>query len=289
YFTSRGFNDQHLVAYAESHDEQRLMYKNLQFGNSSNASHNVRDLAVALDRQEAIAAILYSIPGPKMIWQFGELGYEIDIDQNGRTGRKPIPWTLGYDTDANRLDLYDITATMINFKTLYPETFNNTNNNLDLSGLVKRINLDGPQFDAVVVANFDVTAQNVNPNFSQTGTWYDYFNNNSVMNVTNTTAPINLQPGEYKVFTTQQLNDPLSNEEAGYQSQMIRLFPNPATSSFRLSKEVESVKIYNISGQLVKSFNRSKDNYEITELTQGIYFVQLWNGDNMQVEKLIKS
>lgn len=289
YFTSRGFNDQHLVAYAESQDEQRLMYKNLQFGNSSNASHNVRDLAVALDRQEAIAAILYSIPGPKMIWQFGELGYEIDIDQNGRTGRKPIPWTLGYDTDANRLDLYDITATMINFKTLYPETFNNTNNNLDLSGLVKRINLDGPQFDAVVVANFDVTAQNVNPNFSQTGTWYDYFNNNSVMNVTNTTAPINLQPGEYKVFTTQQLNDPLSNEEAGYQSQMIRLFPNPATSSFRLSQEVESIKIYNISGQLVKSFNQSQDNYEITELTQGIYFVQLWNGNNMQVEKLIKS
>ncbi len=42
-----------------------------------------------------------------------------DIDLNGRTGRKPIPWTLGYDTDTDRLDLYNVTATMINFKTLY--------------------------------------------------------------------------------------------------------------------------------------------------------------------------
>ncbi len=290
YFTSRGFNEQHLVAYAESHDEQRLMYKNLQFGNSSNASHNVRDLGVALDRQEAIAAILYSIPGPKMLWQFGELGYEIDIDQNGRTGRKPIPWTLGYGNDADRMDLYNVTATMINFKTLYPETFNNTNNNLDVSGLVKRINLDGPQFDAVVVANFNVTAQNVNPNFSQTGTWYDYFNNNNAINVTNTTAPINLQPGEYRVFTTQQLNDPLSTEDITTQNQAsIRLFPNPATESFRLSREIETIQIYNVSGQLVKSFDQTQNTYEISDLNQGIYFVQIKAGNSTQIEKLIKS
>ncbi|MGB1942130.1 MAG: alpha-amylase family glycosyl hydrolase, partial [Flavobacteriaceae bacterium] len=34
---SRGFNGKRLVGYAESHDEERLMYKNLQYGNSSNS------------------------------------------------------------------------------------------------------------------------------------------------------------------------------------------------------------------------------------------------------------
>jgi 1,4-alpha-glucan branching enzyme len=289
YYNSRNFNNQHLVAYAESHDEQRLMYKNLQFGNNSNSSHNVRTLPVALDRQEAIAAMLYSIPGPKMLWQFGELGYELDIDLNGRTGRKPIPWTLGYDTDADRMDLYNVTATMINFKTLYPDTFNSTNNNLDVSGLIKRINLNGSQFDAVVVANFAVTAQNVNPNFSQTGTWFDYFNNNSSINVTNQTALINLQPGEYKLYTTQQLQDPLSNDDVHSSSSLIKLFPNPVSDTFRLSEEVESLRIYNLSGQLVKSFKGSQSHYGISDLKQGMYFVELIHNDRVQVEKLIKS
>jgi 1,4-alpha-glucan branching enzyme len=289
YFLSRGWNDQHLVAYAESHDEQRLMNRNLAFGNTSNPAHNIRTLPVALDRQEAVAAILYSIPGPKMLWQFGELGYEIDIDLNGRTGRKPIPWTLNYDTDTDRMALYNVTATMINFKTRYPDTFNTTNNTLDLAGLVKRIHLNGSQFDAVVIANFDVVSQNVNPNFSQLGTWYDYFNNNTAVNVTNQTALISLQPGAYKLYTTQQLQDPLSNEDLTASSPLIRLFPNPASETFKLSQEVERVTIYNVSGQRVMTYIGPQSFYEISNLARGIYFVELINADQMQVEKLIKN
>lgn len=288
YFTSRNFNDQHLVAYAESHDEQRLMYKNLQFGNAANAAHNVRNLPVALDRQEAIAAILYSIPGPKMLWQFGELGYEIDIDQNGRTGRKPIPWTLGYDTDQDRMDLYDVTATMIGFKTQYPDTWNNTNNNLDVSGVTKRINLNGPVFDVVVVANFGITAQSVNPSFSQTGTWYEYFSNTTV-NITNTTATINLQPGEYRVYSTQQLQNPLSTEDAISNGlDLIKLYPNPAQNSFRLSSEIEQMNIYNMSGQEVLQFNESLPVYSIEALPTGIYVIDVKTVEGNQQIKLIK-
>jgi hypothetical protein len=33
------FSANRLLGYAESHDEERLMYKNLQFGNSANAGH----------------------------------------------------------------------------------------------------------------------------------------------------------------------------------------------------------------------------------------------------------
>ncbi len=45
--SSRGFIGQRLMGYAESHDEERLMYKNLQFGNSTNSAHNVKTLATS--------------------------------------------------------------------------------------------------------------------------------------------------------------------------------------------------------------------------------------------------
>jgi hypothetical protein len=67
------------MGYVESHDEERLMYKNIQYGNSANALHNVKTLNTALSRMSAIGAVSLLVPGPKMIWHFGELGWESSI------------------------------------------------------------------------------------------------------------------------------------------------------------------------------------------------------------------
>ena len=61
----------HLVTYMESHDEERMMYKNLQFGNHRH--YNTKDIYTALNRVEMCAAFFTMIPGPKMIWEFGSL------------------------------------------------------------------------------------------------------------------------------------------------------------------------------------------------------------------------
>ncbi|RYZ40142.1 MAG: alpha-amylase, partial [Sphingobacteriales bacterium] len=74
-----GFTGKRVVGYAESHDEERLMYKNIQFGNSANPAHNVKTLDVALSRMSAVGAISLLVPGPKMIWHFGELGWDDSI------------------------------------------------------------------------------------------------------------------------------------------------------------------------------------------------------------------
>ena len=91
------------------------MYKNLTFGNSS-GSYNVRDLSVALDRQAAAGAFYFTIPGPKMIWQFGELGYEVPINDPCRVCNKPIRWE--YFDDPDRKALYDAWAKLIKLKKL---------------------------------------------------------------------------------------------------------------------------------------------------------------------------
>ncbi len=118
------------VAYMESHDEERLMYKNLEFGNS-NGSYNVKDLSTALEREKIAGAFYFTVPGPRMIWQFGELGYDFSINRctNGtisndcRLSNKPIRWD--YYDDPERKAVYDVWAKLIKLR-LQEDIFQNS-------------------------------------------------------------------------------------------------------------------------------------------------------------------
>ncbi|HLO36905.1 MAG TPA: alpha-amylase family glycosyl hydrolase, partial [Lacibacter sp.] len=56
----------HLITYAESHDEQRVVFSSINDNNTntSNPAHNPRDTTTALRRSEAMAAVMMAIPGP---------------------------------------------------------------------------------------------------------------------------------------------------------------------------------------------------------------------------------
>jgi len=186
-----------LVAYFESHDEERLMYKNEQYGNGS-GSYNIKDVATGLKREEMAAAFLFSSPGPKMLWQFGELGYDISINQNGRTGDKPIFWN--YTSDANRKHLYNVYSQFIKMK-IKNAVFTTTNFKYSLNAAIKTIQLNGSDGTNVeVVGNFDVVPQTGGITFPSTGTWYDNISGTSI-NVAATPYPITLAPGEYHVYS----------------------------------------------------------------------------------------
>ncbi|MDR3366751.1 MAG: alpha-amylase, partial [Prevotellaceae bacterium] len=93
-YKQRGWTKPNLVAYMESHDEERIMFKNTAYGKKDTTGYDVRNLATALKRTEAAAVIFFSLPGPKMIWQFGELGYDYPLEEKGadRLEKKPIRW-----------------------------------------------------------------------------------------------------------------------------------------------------------------------------------------------------
>jgi 1,4-alpha-glucan branching enzyme len=82
-----GFQKPAAIGYMESHDEERLMYDAI-----INGSAEVKNIPTALERVKAASALFMLTPGPKLMWQFGELGYDVSIDENGRTGAKPIRW-----------------------------------------------------------------------------------------------------------------------------------------------------------------------------------------------------
>ncbi len=204
---SRAFYDKHslftpalqanLITYMESHDEERMMYKNLGFGNSS-GTYTVKDLATGLKRQEMAAAFFMAVPGPKMIWQFGELGYDVSINNPSRVGEKPILWE--YNSDAKRHELYTTYSKLINLKK-HNDVFKTSNFTYNLAGAVKYIKLSGGGVDVVVVGNFDVQAQPVFAGFPLPGYWFDPLNNNSSITVNS-----NLQPGEFHVYSNVALN-----------------------------------------------------------------------------------
>ena len=79
-FSDRGWTVPHIIGYMESHDEERLMYRNLETGRSM-GYYNIKNPSTALERVKAASLMFLTVPGPKMIWQFGELGYDQSINR----------------------------------------------------------------------------------------------------------------------------------------------------------------------------------------------------------------
>jgi glycosidase len=307
-YLNRGWTKPYLVGYMESHDEERLMYKNLIYGNSS-GSYNIKNLNVALNRMKLAGAFFFTVPGPKMIWQFGELGYEISIDSLGRLGEKPVKWN--YLDDDRRTNLYKVYSSLIKLKKDY-EVFSTDNFTLTVSASIKKINLIHATMDAYIIGNFGVTQLTANQSFTRTGWWYDYFSGDSV-NVTSLTENITLEPGDFRIYTTTKLPTP----EAGILLDVEQIddlipveftleqnYPNPFNPSTIIrysivSPSLVSLKIFDVLGREVNTLvNKEQVNgvYEVNwngddalgnKVSTGVYFYRIDAGDFVQTKKMM--
>lgn len=306
---SRGFSKNRLMGYAESHDEERLMYKNLQFGNNTNATHNVRNLNTALSRMSAIGAVSLLVPGPKMIWHFGELGWDLSIftcnngtvnDQSAtivgdcKLDTKPQPqWTGNWLTNTDRSKIYNDWAKMITLKINEPVflgsvTISSTNSVTPNIKIANSALASTVLKDVLIISNFDVVARNVATGFPYAGTWYNLMDN-TTLNVTDVNQTINLQPGEYRILGNKTATLAIADFE---KEATIKLYPNPSSNYFTLSVETTKVEIYSITGQKVKQFDAIKSvdqQFNISDLSKGLYLVKAYNDKNQtQVLKMIK-
>jgi hypothetical protein len=285
-YQERGWNEPQLITYMESHDEERLMYKNLEYGNS-NGAYDITELGTALDRIEMAFAFLIPIPGPKMIWQFGELGYDYpinycwwdeSIDEECRTYPKPVRWD--YLDDPNREHVYQV-ASAINHLKLTETAFQTTDFNLDVGGYGKRIHLNHPDMNVCIVGNFDVTGIDMIPGFQQTGPWYDYFTGAEI-NVTDLGASMYFEPGEWHIYTDEELEVPDTGNGivTSTESEFI-LYPNPTNSIVTIQgeKEIRSIDIMSTLGNVVRHIElnngRKTTEINVSDLSTGIYWVRV--------------
>jgi hypothetical protein len=312
--TNRGWTNPHLVTYQESHDEERLMYKNLQFGNS-NSSYSAKDLNTALKRNEMAAAFWSLIPGPKMIWQFGETGYDYSINtcENGtinndcRTNPKPVKWD--YYANANRKSLYDVYSAMLRLKITpqYLSTFTTNNVTWNLGSGFKWMILNELGLRVLIMGNFDIQAQTGTVTFPVAGTWYSYLTG-TTFTATGSAQSLLLQPGEYYVYTDRNVSGtvvtPIINVNANLGNTKIKLFPNPVNQTSIVEYELNEsgkldIAVIDFNGRkLANIFNGFKpkgkhqlpinnNGFNVKKLSSGMYLLQTTINGKRSVEKFI--
>jgi hypothetical protein len=273
----------------------------LNFGNS-NANYTVKNLNTALRRMEMSTAFLLSMPGPKMIWQFGELGYDYSINtcENGsvsdncRLAEKPIRWD--YQQVFQRSRLYELNAAMLKLRQhpSYRTAFASNRVDQNLAPLVKSMRLTTDTSNLVVVGNFDLVTQSVNVTFPGGGTWYDYLTG-STLSTTGASQSISLEAGEYRVYLNRNITNVLTPvlDIPGTDRQLkLNVDPNPADRSAIVSYELPAsgpVDLTLINSQGIKmgslSYNfRTAGKYRINlynmiksaqSLSKGVYFIRL--------------
>ncbi|MFA5418362.1 MAG: alpha-amylase family glycosyl hydrolase [Bacteroidales bacterium] len=283
-YVKRGWSQPNVVGYMESHDEERVMYKNLTWG-LADGNYSVKNPATALSRVEAAATFFIPVPGPKMIWQFGELGYDYSINtcEDGsintdcRVSPKPIKWS--YYNEANRKRVYNVYKALIEIKKNEP-AFSTSDFTIEGgNSLLKTIHLNHTSMNVTIVGNFDVVAGSVVPAFQQAGIWYDFFSSDSI-DVVNVNDPILLQPGEYHLYTTKKLNvgSYLDVNENLFDQTRLQLFPNPAGEKLHVSTTLpmKQVELYDMVGKLLKVIPADRTSEVVVNtqsLQNGLYII----------------
>ncbi len=307
-YKAHGFNKPHVVGYMESHDEERLMYKNLRWGNAL-GSYDIKKTNIALSRIKLVSAFFYTVPGPKMIWQFGELGYDYSIDYNGRLGEKPIRWD--YYTNPNyseRQKLFRFISELIALRKKY-KVFNTANFSLNTYPSVKRIDLYDSTMNVSVIGNFDVISRTNEFSFPSNGYWYEYFTGDSIK-IDNNKISIELLPGEFRIYTSKKIPTPkdgknlvtsLNNNHVNINGRfnLFQNYPNPfnpvTTITYQIPERAKVIlKVYDILGREVETLVeeiKEPGQYEIKfngkNLVSGIYIYKIIAGNFIETRKMI--
>lgn len=273
YTSLGGWNNPGLVVYQESHDDERLMYNNEQYGNSS-GSYNIKDTATGLARNAMTAAFWALAPGPKMLTEFGELGFDYSVnwcpngtvDASGtcRTDPKPIRWD--YLQDTSRKKLHDVYASLLALRSAYPALATGESS-YSLGSNVKYLQEVSSGLSVMVVGNFDVVPVTGSITFASAGTWYDYLSAKTIQ-ATGVAQSVTLAPGEYHVYANKNINPadsavtdtttaPVGN------SVLLNIYPNPvvvANGNPRITYQLpvagnSSLAIYSIGGRRMGAVN----------------------------------
>ena len=247
------------ISYCESHDEERMQYKAMKYGNGNLQT----DTAARLGRVAENVAFNVLLNGSHMIWQFEEIGYDFSINSSAsspdgyseanRCNQKPRPEKYGYFTQAERVEAFTKCAQVITLRTqLLPQVFEGDPTAYSITTGKKLRNVRWGN-DVYAVANFD-------PIYNQTAslpsgvTWYDYLGGGAQAKSSYT-----LKPGELKVFTGQPLQAPTFTNIEKRETTPIDVVESEDSSVNRGEKFLRDgqilirrgEKIYTVMGQLI--------------------------------------
>ena len=300
YFKNRQWTKNGLIAYQESHDEERVFWETMNFGATSPL--NLKSLENAVNRNQLMTAFFLAIPGPKMIWQFGEFGYDLELN-NDRLGIKPTRWE--YLSNPDRLRLSKLYKELFKLRAKYPVFNFPSETTLNLSSSLKTIHLQHPELQVFMFGNFELVSQgNLSISFPKTGKWYNYFTGKE-LNVTSTQVSFGLRPNEFYLFTDKPLPLPdASILQADFITSIpekvdedgFAIYPNPTHSSLvvELPKEMKGAdyRVLDVTGRVIAegkgSSNLSILGLDLAGIQPGMYIFEAFDTRRVLHKRFIK-
>ncbi len=300
YFKNRNWTKNGLIAYQESHDEERVFWETMNFGATSPL--NLKSLENAVNRNQLMTAFFLAIPGPKMIWQFGEFGYDLELN-NDRLGIKPTRWE--YLSNPDRLRLSKLYKELFKLRAKYPVFNFPSDATLNLSSSLKTIHLQHPDLQVFMFGNFELVSQgNLSISFPKTGKWFNYFTGKE-LNVTTAQVSFGLRPNEFYLFTDKPL--PLPDKDI-LQADLITsvpeevdedgfaIYPNPTNSSLvvELPKEMAGAeyRVLDVTGRVIfegkGSSNLSILGLDLAGIQPGMYIFEAFDTRRVLHKRFIK-
>jgi 1,4-alpha-glucan branching enzyme len=304
YHKTRTWSSPRLVGYMESHDEERLMFKNITFGNTTEA-YDVKNIDTGLQRIQAAFAMFLTVPGPKMIWQFGELGYDQSINlcsdgsisEDCRLTPKPLPWD--YLENEVRYSLFERVSDLLRLRNDYDVFSTGDAAFSEGPSLVKSLSIknspytaapsDSSEMNVQVVANFDVVRQTAAINFPHTGIWYNYVNGGGALEVTTLPYTLTLEPGSYLFFTDVPIEITIITDVLNEVRQEFSAYPNPTKGFVKVETDMPilQLSVYDLSGRATQ-ISFSKENEITIEGAPGLYILKIETSEGVITRKVMK-
>jgi len=285
-FSNMNATPRNWVGYAESHDEERNFYN----AKISGIGNIATDSIVRIKRVPLNIAFATLIPGPKMIYEFGEMGFDYSINSNGgRTNEKPAAWD--WLNLAHRKAASDACAKIISLRKTYPTAFTTGTFTLSIglndwnSG--RRIALTSSDLNMIALGNFNASATiTATPNFPKTGIWYNLLTGEQ-LNVTNTAMTMSMQAGDLLIYT-----DKAPNVVNGIDDHKISNYSiSPTITEDKVyitsSGGVNHVNVYNTEGSLIKTATNVTE-IEVRNFPKGIYLLEVKTAEGKSLHKIIK-
>lgn len=250
------------VSYAESHDEERMAYKQSQWGVEGVKGN----LEMSMRRLGSVGAQMLMTPGAHMIWQFQEFGADQTTkNENGNdTSPKKVIWS--YLDEPERKGLKDNYSELCQIRKDYPEIFLETTvTKVELSQWNGRsISLTNGNKKLFLVVNPAVTTSariSVSTDLSDYQLLSSSYNTSPTCN----SSGVFLEPGSYAVYGSKELTEIETVENDVFN---VSVEGNNITIDGNIN-----AKIYSIDGIEVSSKN----------LPSGIYIVCIENGETVKV------
>jgi hypothetical protein len=283
-FSAMNATPRQWVGYAESHDEERNFYKAKTWGEG-----NIKELSVYLKRVPLNIAFTTLLPGPKMIYEFGEMGYDYSIDYNGgRTNENPSAFALGWMDIPERTAAYQASSKIVNLRKIYPDAFTSGTYTFNISASDwtngRKIKLTHNDLNMYVAGNFQSTnTASVSTDFQHTGIWYELLTGEE-LNVSAVNTSLSLPPGDVRIYTDRKVNIPTGISSLPVDDAYVSV--SGGIARVVSSENIIALSVYNLQGFRLKTIT-GKNTLNVSDLPSGLYLFDIQMTNKKMVKKII--